>query len=138
MTGDIDWRGAKAPGRDVIEQLARTAWDQMPHDIRTRCGALSIHVGEFAAQDILSELEVTNPYDLMGLYHGIQLQSGNPQDGKDPDKVYLFRRPILDYWVEKQSSLGTIVAQVLIREIGHHFGFSESQIEGLEAQAATS
>lgn len=137
MTGDTSWRDVKAPGKDVIEQLARAAWDQMPHDLRSQCGALTIHVEEFASSDILTELEITNPYDLMGLYHGLQLQSGAPGGSKDPDKVYLFRRAILDYWAENQSALGTIVAQVLIREVGHHFGLSDSQIEGLETQLAT-
>ena len=49
--------------------------------------------------------------------------------------VFLYRRPILDEWASGDEELGHLVAHVLIHEIGHHFGFSDEDMEAIEAEA---
>ena len=53
-----------------------------------------------------------------------------------PNMIWLYRRPILDYWSEHEDTLGAVIAHVLIHEIGHHFGLSDDDMEAIEAQAS--
>jgi predicted Zn-dependent protease with MMP-like domain len=48
------------------------------------------------------------------------------------DMIFLYRRPILDYWCETGEELYAVVRHVLIHEIGHHFGFSDADMERIE------
>ena len=94
-------------------------------------------MAEFAEEDVLDELGIESEFDLMGLFTGIGLaQEGITQTGRMPNVVYLYRRPILDYWAEHEETLGAVVTHVLIHEMGHHFGFSDADMEALEEQAA--
>lgn len=86
---------------------------------------------------MLDDLGIDSPYDLLGLYAGVDLARKSVMDpGGMPDMVFLYRRPILDYWAEHEDSLGQIVTHVLVHEIGHHFGLSDSDMEHIEAEAA--
>ena len=57
------------------------------------------------------------------------------ETGEMPNRITLYRRPILDYWAENEETLGDIVTHVLIHEIGHHFGLSDDDMERIEASA---
>ncbi|MBA4334124.1 MAG: Zn-dependent protease, partial [Methylobacterium sp.] len=82
-------------------------------------------------------LEAESPFDILGLFTGIGLpqQGYAPQTGQMPNTIHLYRRPILDYWAEHDESLGHIVTHVLVHEIGHHFGFSDEDLEAIERAA---
>ena len=98
-------------------------------------GAVVIRIEEFPDEEIEKEMGLESPFDLLGLYHGVALpfQSvSSPRTGID--MIFLYRRPILDYWVETGEDLYTIVRHVLIHEIGHHFGFSDDDMDRIEAQ----
>ncbi len=121
----VDWSSRTAPSLADFEAIARTAFDGLPEEIRALAGELQIRIEEFAADEVLDDLGIASEYGLMGLYQGISLdrrtQSTLPTL---PDMVFLYRRPILDYWAEHGETLGHLVAHVLIHEIGHHFGQS--------------
>jgi predicted Zn-dependent protease with MMP-like domain len=132
-----DWKNAEAPNLAVIETLAALAWERLPAHFRQMCGDLVIRVVDFAPDDVLDELEIEDAFDLMGLYQGVSLDKKSAQDQpNEPDMVFIFRRPILDYWSDGEESLGDIVAHVLIHEIGHHFGFSDEDMEAIEEETA--
>ena len=57
------------------------------------------------------------------------------ETGELPNRIRLYRRPILDYWAENDETLGDIITHVLIHEIGHHFGLSDDDMERIEASA---
>lgn len=79
-----------------------------------------------------------SPFELMGLFVGIGLTEDGavPQTGQMPNTVFLYRRAILDYWAENDdNTLGEIITHVLIHELGHHFGFSDDEMEEIEARA---
>lgn len=131
------WRDRLAPGLDVFERLARAAFDALPATFRDLCGEIVIEVAEFPTDEVVEEMELESPFDLLGLFHGIGLAHApaEPATGQFSNRISLYRRPILDYWAEHEESLGAIVTHVLVHEIGHHFGLSDDDMEALEAQA---
>ncbi|HEX9903860.1 MAG TPA: metallopeptidase family protein [Propylenella sp.] len=133
----MDWRDAEAPTLDDIEAIARHAFLSLPDDFRALAGDIAFAVAEFPEDDVLEELELESPFDLLGLFHGVGLAHAPavPHTGAMPNRIWLYRRPILDYWAEHEETLGTIVTHVLIHEIGHHFGLSDEDIEAIEAAA---
>ena len=130
-------RGLRAPSLDDIERLARAALDDLPEPFRGLAAEVTCRVAEFAEDDVLADLGMDDPFELMGLFTGIGLaQDGaTPFTGQLPNTVVLYRRAILDYWAENEDSLQSIVTHVLVHEIGHHFGFSDDDMESLEAAA---
>jgi len=133
----LDWAAAQAPSLDDLELLARDAFDSLPETFRRLTGELQIRVSEFPEDDVLDDLGIESEFGLLGLFHGVGLAhaAAVPQTGTMPNMIWLYRRPILDYWAEHDETLGGIVTHVLIHEIGHHFGLSDDDIEAIEAAA---
>jgi len=131
------WRLAKAPSLDEIEALAAAAFRRLPQRFRQLCGNLVIRVEDFPADDVIEEMGLESEFDLLGLFHGVGLPfQSESAPVKMPNLIWLYRRPILDYWAEHDETLGRIVTHVLLHEIGHHFGFSDEDIAAIEADAA--
>ncbi len=135
MAGKIDWQDATAPTLADMEALAAAAWERLPGHFRKMCGDLVIRVEDYALDEVLDEFGFEDPYDLMGLYQGVSLDRKSVSDtARDPDMVLLYRRAILDFWAEGDETLGELVTHVLVHEIGHHFGFSDEDMETIEAE----
>ncbi|TMJ46199.1 MAG: metallopeptidase family protein [Alphaproteobacteria bacterium] len=133
----IAWRLAKAPSLDEIEVLAAAAFRRLPQRFRQLCGNLVIRVEDFPADDVIEEMGLESEFDLLGLFHGVGLPfQSESAPVKMPNLIWLYRRPILDYWAEHDETLGKIVTHVLLHEIGHHFGFSDEDIAAIEADVA--
>ena len=123
--------------QDDIEALAREAYDELPDGFRELCGDVVIRVTDFATEDVLEDMRIASPYDLLGLFQGIgktQLEA-TPQTGQLPNMIWLYREPILNYWRPRPESLKEVVTHVLVHEIGHHFGLSDEDMERIEASA---
>ena len=129
---------AMAPSLDDIEAMARAVFDGLPARFRSLSGDIQFRVADFPEGDVLDDLGIESEFDLLGLFQGIGLAQAPASEftGQMPNAIWLYRRPILDYWAEHEETLGAIVAHVLIHEIGHHFGLSDADMEGLEAEAA--
>jgi predicted Zn-dependent protease with MMP-like domain len=132
-----DWSEAKAPSLAEFEVMAQEAFDRLPSEFRALCADVVFTVTEFPEDDVLKELEAESPFDILGLFTGVGLpqQGYAPQTGQMPNTIHLYRRPILDYWAENDETLGHVVTHVLVHEIGHHFGFSDEDMDAIEAQA---
>jgi predicted Zn-dependent protease with MMP-like domain len=138
MAGTSVWANERAPTLADIETLAAAAWQRLPAEFRQLCGDLVIRVEDFATDEVLGELELESPFDLMGLYQGVSLDKKSVSDlPREPDMVFLYRRAILDFWAEEDETLANLVTHVLVHEIGHHFGFSDEDMEDIEAEAMT-
>ena len=132
-----DWSTTQAPSLDEFEALAVVALESLPQPFRDLVKDVRCYVADFAENDVLDELGIESEFDLMGLFSGIGMaQEGIVPTGRMPNTVHLYRRPILDYWAEHEETLGAVVTHVLIHEMGHHFGFSDEDMEALEEQAA--
>lgn len=132
-----NWNDRLAPSLDDIEAIGRDAFANLPKTFLDKIGETQIRVTEFAADDVLDELGAETPFDILGLFQGIGLAHDEavPRSGRMPNMIWLYRRPILDYWAEHEESLGAVVSHVLIHEIGHHFGLSDDDMEAIEAAA---
>jgi predicted Zn-dependent protease with MMP-like domain len=131
------WFARAAPDLDVIAAMGARAFADLPAEFRALCGEIEIRVDEFPEDRVLDGLGIEDPFDLLGLFEGVGQahDAATPQTGRMPNRVWLYRRPILDYWAEHEERLGDIVAHVLIHEIGHHFGLSDEDMEAIEARA---
>ena len=132
-----DWSTLQAPSLDEFELLARAALETLPEPFRGLVAGVPCIVTDFPDDETLDELGAESEFDLMGLFRGVgRTQYGMTEaTGQLPNQIWLYRRPILDYWAEHEETLGAVVTHVLIHEIGHHFGFSDADMEAIEAQA---
>ena len=126
-----------APSLDDFEALADAAFAALPADFRQLCNGVVIRVEDFPDDETLDEMDCETEYDLLGLFRGQGLAQAGAvaQTGEFPNMVWLYRRPILDFWADTEDSLGAIVTHVLVHEIGHHFGLSDADMEAIEQRA---
>ncbi len=130
------WADAKAPSLEDFEDLAAIAWDNLPEHFRRVCGNVLVRVEDYATDDVLRELGIADPLDLMGLYQGVSLDRQSVSDlPRQPEMVFLYRRAILDYWADSDEILSHLITHVLVHEIGHHLGLSDADMYGIEADA---
>jgi predicted Zn-dependent protease with MMP-like domain len=130
------WRGAKAPSLDEFEGLAIEAFRRLPESFRTLCEDLVIRVDDFPTDEVLDHMGVQSEFDLLGLFQGVGLPFRSESAPTHmPNMIWLYRRPILDYWAEHEETLGAIVTHVLVHEVGHHFGLSDADMHAIEAGA---
>ena len=116
-----------------IEDLADSELARSPAPLRRPLGSVVIRVEEFPDADTEAEMDLESPFDLLGLYRGVALPHRSLFEVRTtPDMIFLYRRPILDYWCETGQDLRAVVRHVLIHEIGHHFGFSDEDMERIE------
>ncbi|HEY1361421.1 MAG TPA: metallopeptidase family protein [Xanthobacteraceae bacterium] len=131
------WRAVKAPSLEELEMLAEAAFRRLPEKFRTLCAGVVIRVEDFPTDDVLEEMGAETEFDLLGLFRGVGLPFRSESEPVQmPNMVWLYRRPILDYWAEHDEALGAIVTHVLVHEIGHHFGLSDDDIARIEAAAS--
>ena len=134
--------GRPAGGRDhgpppsavEIERIGRRVLAELPEFFRRHVRDVPVRVQDFADDDTLRDMGLESPYDLLGLYRGIPVghtsELGPPR--QDVDMIFLYRAPLLHYWCETGEPLGDLVRNTLIHEIGHHFGYSDDDMDRIE------
>lgn len=133
------WADRTAPSLDDFEQIAAAAFASLPSEFKALAGEVPCVVAEFPDDETIKEMELESEFDILGLFRGVGLPQGGAAGytGQLPNQIWLYRRPILDYWAESEDgeTLGEIITHVLVHEIGHHFGFSDEDMEAIEAAA---
>jgi predicted Zn-dependent protease with MMP-like domain len=126
-------RFGPAPSADDIEAIARAALAGLPAPFADSLPGVVLLVEEFADDETLEAMGIDDPFDLSGIYEGVPLTERSvEQSGTLPERIRLFRRPILDEWAGSEVTLEQLVAHVLIHEVGHHFGLSDDDMHALE------
>ncbi|RZJ83272.1 MAG: hypothetical protein EON88_28970 [Brevundimonas sp.] len=122
---------------DDFARLAREAFDALPPEFRSAAGEVVIRIDDFADDEMLDGLGIEDPFELSGLYHGVDIgRRDSLGPAAEPSRIFLYRRPILDEWCERGNvGLAELIAHVLIHEIGHHFGLDDDQIHAIEDAA---
>lgn len=132
-----DWSRRQAPSLAEFEAIAQAAYRRLPERFRALTGDVLIRVEDFPTDEVLDSMGIQSPFDLLGLYSGVDLSRKSVLEvAPMPDMVFLYRRPILDYWAEHEDTLGQIITHVLVHEIGHHFGLSDDDMARIEGEAA--
>ncbi len=128
----------KAPTLDDFETLARAAYASLPSRFTALCEGLVIRVEEFPDDETLDEMSCESEYDLLGLFRGagIAQREHLTETGDQPNLIWLYRRPIIDFWADGEDTLAEIITHVLVHEIGHHFGFSDEDMEEIERRSS--
>ncbi len=136
-SGRAHLRDLQAPSLADMEAIADEAFAALPDGFRALCEGVVVRVEDFPDEETLDEMEAETPFDLLGLFRGRGLahRGAVPETGEFPNMVWLYRRPILDYWAEHDETLGQVVTHVLVHEIGHHFGLSDEDMEEIEGKA---
>lgn len=131
----LEWDGRAAPSLADFEALAQRGYEGLPEHFRSLCVGLVIRIEDFPDDETLDAMKCESEFDLLGLFQGQGLAQGEAfsQTGMMPNMIWLYRRPILDYWAAHDETLGDLVRHVLIHEIGHHFGLSDDDIDAIEA-----
>ncbi len=128
-------RFGEPPSADEIEAIARAVMERLPAPFADSLGDVVLLVQDFADDEVLREMGIDDPFELSGLYVGIPLTERSvEQSGTLPERIFLYRRAILDEWAGGGETLEHLVAHVLIHEVGHHFGLSDDDIHALEDQ----
>ena len=122
------------PSAADIHTIAKRAMADIPQGLRRHLHDLVILIEDFPDSATEAEMELESPFDLLGLYHGVSLDQKSVDDApQDLDRIFLYRRPLLDYWCETGEDLEAIIRNTIIHEIGHHFGFSDDDMDLLES-----
>jgi predicted Zn-dependent protease with MMP-like domain len=132
----LAWRQVKAPSLAELEVLAGEVFRHLPKKFRDLCEGVIIQVHDFPSDEVLNEMQAQSEFDLLGLFQGVGLPfRAESAPLQMPNMIWLYRRPILDYWAEHEETLGAIVKHVLVHEIGHHFGLSDADMTAIEQAA---
>lgn len=137
MSPSVSERQTLAPDAAVIERLAEAAIAALPEPFRKHLDDVVVRIDEFGDEEVLKELGIEDPFDLSGLYSGRPIsEQSSTLSGELPPMIHLYRRPLLDEWVETGVSLEELVTHVIVHEVGHHFGFSDEDMHAIEASVA--
>jgi predicted Zn-dependent protease with MMP-like domain len=129
-------RYTTAPSLADIDEIAREALATLPKHFRMLARDVVIHVEEFPDESVVEDMELETPFDILGLYQGVPIgEKSVSSQPHDIDRIFLYRRPLLDYWCDTGETLSHVIRHVLIHEIGHHFGLSDEEMERIEATA---
>jgi len=129
----MDWSEIASPELDDFEAMARAAFASLPDEFRTLAGNIAFVVQDFPDADVMRDMELESEFEILGLFQGPDLASAEAGLAHGHQTmIFLYRRPILDYWGEHHETLGAIVRHVLIHEIGHHFGLSDEDMDTIE------
>lgn len=121
------------PSAEEIEAIARRTMAALPDPFASHLADVVLLIEDFADDETLQAMDIDDPFDLTGIYEGIPIgEKSVDQSGMLPDRIRLFRRPILDEWADSEDTLEHLVAHVLIHEVGHHFGLSDEAMHALE------
>jgi len=122
-----------APDAAAIERLAERAIARLPEAFRRHLVNVVLRIDDFADEEVLKALDIEDPFDLSGLYSGRSLDKQDSwTSGELPPMIHLYRRPLLDEWVETGVGLEELISHVIVHEVGHHFGFSDDDMHAIE------
>ena len=132
----MDRRFGKAPSAADIEALARASLERLPEPFSQHLKDIVLTVEELADDETLDSMGIEDPFELTGLYHGLPIgEKSVDQSGTLPDRIFLYRRAILDEWASEGETLEHLVHHILVHEVGHHFGLSDEDMHLLEGEA---
>lgn len=120
-----------APDLEALHACAEKCFALLPDFMRKAAGDVHIVVMEYAEEEILDEMDIEDPLELTGLYAGVPLTLESvTHPSPERPLIFLYRMPILFEWAMRgDTSLEDLVTHVFIHELGHHFGWSDEEMD---------
>ncbi len=129
-------RQTLAPDAAALERLGEEAIQSLPDHFRAHLTGVVLRVDEFADDEVLASLGIEDPFELTGLYTGRPLAEQTTTNSAElPTMIHLYRRPLLDVWVDTGVGLEDLISHVIVHDVVHHFGFSDEEMHAIEDQA---
>ena len=126
----------RTPSEGDIDEIARRTLDRLPSPFAESLKDIVLLVEPVADAETIRDVGLSHPMQLSGLYQGVSLNRRSvSHSGVLPERITLFSRPILAEWRSTEVSLEQLVSDIVIHEVGHHFGFSDDDIHALEDSA---
>ncbi len=122
--------------RDLFEKKLQEAIEKIPKEFKEKMENVEIILEDFPDQEIMESMGIYSKWNLLGLYVGVPLSHQSFfASNTFPERIHIYKRPILraNGGVE---NLEYAIRDVLIHEIGHHFGFDDEQLEEMEGPQA--
>jgi predicted Zn-dependent protease with MMP-like domain len=136
MSGRVSERQTLAPDLATFERLAEQAIARLPEAFRRHLDGVVLRIDDFPEDEVLDQLGIEDPFDLTGLYTGRPVgEQSSMISGELPAMIHLYRRPLLDEWVETGVGLEELITHVIVHEVGHHFGLSDADMHAIEEAA---
>jgi predicted Zn-dependent protease with MMP-like domain len=136
MSSRVSERQTFAPSAADLERLGDAALKRLPEPFRHHLAGVVLRIEDFAEDAVLDELGIDDPFDLTGLYSGRPIgERSSMLSGELPAMIHLYRRPLLEEWIETGVGLEALVTHVIVHEVGHHFGFSDEDMHAIEDAA---
>jgi predicted Zn-dependent protease with MMP-like domain len=129
----MEWSQIESPSLEDFESMANEAFASLPQEFRALAGEIVFQIADFPSEDVMDDMELESEFDILGLFQGPDLAAQDARHAHGVQTmIFLYRRPILDYWAEHDDKLGDVIRHVLIHEIGHHFGLSDGDMDAIE------
>jgi len=124
----------EVPDIDAFAAMAQAEFAALPEEVRALAGDIEIRVSEWPDREALRSVGLTHPAELLGLFEGIGLgeAGGIAETGRLPNRIWLYRRPILRFAAEGEDTLDAVIRHVLVHEIGHHFGLTDDEMYAID------
>lgn len=123
------------PTQQQMQIMAEAAFAALPAAFREQMGDVVLRVEDFATREQLESVELSDRWDLTGLYEGEPLPDQSIwESGRMPPRIWLFREPLIAEWRETGVRMDDLVRHVVVHEAGHHLGFSDDDMHWLEDQ----
>lgn len=124
-----------APDADEIDAMARAVLRALPPPFAAYLSDIVLTVEEFADEATLTEMGIADPFELTGLYEGVPVGDKSIWGVRPAaDRIRLFRRALLDEWCDRPVALDALIAEVVIHEVGHHFGLSDDDMHAIDGE----
>jgi predicted Zn-dependent protease with MMP-like domain len=113
-----------------FEKLVEDGLTLIPEEIRSRISNVQLVIEEEPSDELLDELGVPPDETLFGLYTGVPLTERTVEYSALPDRIIIFRRPLLEEF-DNPLEIRREVARTVIHEVAHHFGIDEDRLAEL-------
>lgn len=111
--------------------MVQEALGDLPKGLRARIENIAVVVEDLPPRDVLDEMGIADPFDLLGLYQGVSLdRRGFFYGNVLPDKISLYQRPIEARCRSREETVRTI-REVILHEMGHYFGLEDEELQRL-------
>lgn len=119
------------PSPEDMEVMVEGVLESLPEELDEFTEGLAVVIEEFPDEALEQELELEDPFELLALFRsGREISPGvEKKTANDDDVLMLFRRPILDMWVESCDDINIVLRHVVVEELGRNLDFSEDEID---------